>query len=402
MTIAGRTLSAFLGSLLGATALPLDVAPASVAVQKFAQPGSGTGSELLNQSHTNNSLSASVPLNPKFANERAAKSSELRIRDTSAQADFRGETISIQIGYGPGGGYDTYGRVLARHYGRFIPGNPNVVPKNMPGAGSLRAANYVYNLTARDPVDIALVAASTAVEPLMGNDQAKFDVTKFGWIGSMNQDISFCGVWLAPGLPTTFPEMLKPGGKELIFGSAGPAAISHQHPLVLKNILGANIRVISGYEGQKQVNLAMQRGEVHGACGLFASSIKAQWLPDVKAGRLKLFLQMGPKVSDEFGKIDDVFDFVKADDDRKVLEFHFKQTILGRPFAASPNLPKDRLAALRTAFLATMKDPEFLADAKKFNLDIDIATADDVDRLLAEFASYPKSVMDKAKAAIGR
>jgi hypothetical protein len=218
----------------------------------------------------------------------------------------------------------------------------------------------------------------------------------------MNQDISFCGVWQAPGLPTSFPDMLKPGGKELIFGSAGPAAISHQHPLILKNVVGANVRVISGYQGQKQVNLAMQRGEVHGACGLFVSSIKAQWMPDVKAGRLKLFLQMGPKVSNEFGPVHNVFDFVKSDDDRKVLEFHFKQTVLGRPFAASPNLPADRLAALRTAFLATMKDPEFLADAKKFNLDIDVATADEVGRLLAEFANYPKPVIDKAKAAIGR
>jgi tripartite-type tricarboxylate transporter receptor subunit TctC len=211
----------------------------------------------------------------------------LYVAPAAAQADFKGETVSIQIGYGPGGGYDTYGRALARHFGRFIPGNPNVVPKNMPGAGSLRAANYVYNLSARDPVDIALIAASTAVEPLMGNDAAKFDVTKFGWLGSMNQDISFCGVWQAQGLPNTFQEMLKKGGKELIFGSAGPAAISHQHPLILKNVLGANIRVISGYEGQKQVNLAMQRGEVHGACGLFVSSIKAQWMPNVKAGQLK-------------------------------------------------------------------------------------------------------------------
>ena len=324
------------------------------------------------------------------------------VAPAAAQADFRGETISIQIGYGPGGGYDTYGRALARHYGRFIPGNPNVVAKNMPGAGSLRAANHVYNLTARDPIDIALFAASTAVEPLMGNEQAKFDPTKFGWIGSMNQDISFCGVWQVQGLPTTFPDMLKPGGKELIFGSAGPAAISHQHPLILKNVLGANIRVISGYEGQKQVNLAMQRGEVHGACGLFVSSIKAQWMPNVTAGQLKLFLQMGPKISDEFGPVHNVFDFVKSEEDRKVLEFHFKQTILGRPFAVSPNVPQDRLAALRTAFVATMKDAQFLADAKKLNLDIDIATAEEVQRLLAEFASYPKSVLDKAKAAIGR
>jgi hypothetical protein len=134
------------------------------------------------------------------------------VAPAAAQADFRGETISIQIGYGPGGGYDTYGRVLARHLGRFIPGNPNVVTKNMPGAGSLRAANYVYNLTARDPVDIALFSASTAMEPLMGNEQAKFDVTRFGWLGSMNQDISFCGVWQTPGIPSSFPEMLKAGG----------------------------------------------------------------------------------------------------------------------------------------------------------------------------------------------
>ena len=119
--------------------------------------------------------------------------------------DFRGETISIQIGYGPGGGYDTYGRALARHYGRFIPGNPNVVPKNMPGAGSLRAANHIYNLTARDPVDIGLFSSSTAMEPLMGNEQAKFDAAKFGWIGSMNQDISFCGVWRRPAMPNVVP-----------------------------------------------------------------------------------------------------------------------------------------------------------------------------------------------------
>src|SRR5262245_39045797 len=299
-----------------------------------------------------------------------------------AGADFKGETVTIQIGYGPGGGYDTYGRALARHYGRFIPGNPIVVPKNMPGAGSLRAANHIYNLTARDGVEIGIFSASTAMEPLMGNEQAKFDATRFGWIGSMNQDISFCGVWLAAGLPASFPELLKADAKELIFGSAGPAAISHQHPLVLKNVLGANIRVIAGYDGQKDVNLAMQRGEVHGACGLFVSSIKAQWMPDVKAGRLKLFLQMGPKTTTEFGSVHDVFEFVKSEEDRKVLELHFKQTILGRPFAASPHLPKERLAALRQAFLATMQDREFLADAEKMNLDIDVATVEHVEQLL--------------------
>jgi tripartite-type tricarboxylate transporter receptor subunit TctC len=316
--------------------------------------------------------------------------------------DFKGETITIQIGYGPGGGYDTYGRALARHLGRFLPGNPVVTPKNMPGAGSLRAANHIYLLSATDPVEIAIFSASAAMEPLMGNDQAKFEATRFGWIGSMNQDVSFCGVWQGPGIPNTFSDMLKRDSKELIFGSAGPAAISHQHPLILKNVLGANIRVIAGYAGQKEVNLAMQRGEVHGTCALFVSSIKTQWMPDVQAGRLKLFLQMGPKTTNEFGSVPDVFDFVKSAEDRQVLELHFKQTILGRPFAASPNLPKPRLAALRNAFLDTMKDRDFLADAQKMNLDLDIATAEEVEALLVQFANYPKSVIDRAKAAIGR
>jgi len=321
---------------------------------------------------------------------------------THAAANFKGETITIQIGFAPGGGYDAYARVLARHYGRFIPGNPAVIPKNMPGAGSLRAANHIYNLTAKDGTEIATFSASSAMEPMMGNAQAKFDTTKFGWIGSMNQDIAFCGIWGGYGIPTTFPDMLQTGAKELVFGSTGPAAVTHQHALILRNVLGANIRVASGYQGQKEVHLAMQRGEVHGVCGLFASAIKVQSLPDVQAGRLKLFLQMGPKRSDEFGAIPDVFDFVKSDEARSVLELHFKQTMLGRPLAASPNLPKDKLTTLRRAFVSTMNDPDFLTDARKSNLDIDVATSDEVERLLLGFSNYPKSVVERAKTAIGR
>ena len=126
-----------------------------------------------------------------------------------APADFKGETISIEIGYGAGGGYDTYGRILARHFGRLIPGNPNVVAKNMPGAGSLRAANFIYNLAPKDGSELGIFASSTAMEPLMGNEQAKFDATRFSWIGSMNQDISFCGLWQGLGAATSFDELMK-------------------------------------------------------------------------------------------------------------------------------------------------------------------------------------------------
>jgi tripartite-type tricarboxylate transporter receptor subunit TctC len=333
-----------------------------------------------------------------------ATSALLLVAPVSAQApaDFRGETITIQIGYGAGGGYDTYGRALARHYGRFIPGNPNVVVKNMPGAGSLRVATHIYNLRARDPVELGIFSASTAMEPLMGNEQAKFEADQFGWIGSMNQDVSFCGVWQAPGIAASFADWLKKDTHRLIFGSAGTGAISYQHPLILRNVLGADIRVIPGYDGQKDVNFAMQRGEVQGACGLFVSSIKTQWLSDVKAGRIKLLIQMGPKVTREFGDVPNVFDFAANDEDRKVLELHFKQTILGRPVAASPHLPPDRLQTLRWAFLDTMRDPEFRADAEKMNLDIDMATGEEVERILAGFAAYPKAVIQRARAAIGR
>ena len=267
----------------------------------------------------------------------------------------------------------------------------------MPGAGSLRAANFIYNLAPRDGTELGAWAASTVMEPLMGNDLAKFEAAKFGWIGSMNQDISFCGVWQKPGAATSFRDMLT---VETIFGSAGQASISYQHPLVLKNLLGAKTRVITGYAGNREVNLAMQRGEVNGACGLFVSSIKSQWLKDVEEGRLKLVIQMGPKTTNEFGIVPSVFDYVKTEDDRKVLELHFKQILLGRPLAGPPGMPPERLAGLRKAFMATMQDPEFMADAQRANIDIDPVTGEQVDQLLAQFANYPRSVVDKAKAVI--
>ena len=316
-----------------------------------------------------------------------------------ASEPFKGQTINIEIGYGPGGGYDTYARALARHYGRFIPGDPAVVPKNMPGAGSLRAANYIFNLAPRDGTELGAWAASTVMEPLMGNDQAKFDAAKFSWIGSMNQDISFCGLWLRPGGPQSFADMFK---TETVFGSAGQASISYQHPLILKNVLGAKVNVITGYAGTREVNLAMQRGEVHGACGLFLSSIKSQYLRDVQEGRLKLVIQMGPKTTDIFGPVPSVFDFAKSDEERWVLELHFKQILLGRPIAAPPDVPPGIVETLRTAFMRTMHDAEFLEDARKVNIDIDPVSGAEVEGLLRQFADYPAAIIRKARAAIGR
>jgi len=312
---------------------------------------------------------------------------------------YKGKTINLIAGFPPGGGYDTYVRILARHYGRFIPGQPTVVASNMPGAGSLTAANQIYNKTAPDGLSLAMFASSAAMEPLLGNKAALFDPAKFSWIGSMSNDVAFCGVWQSAGTAANFDEML---GKETIWGGGAPAAITFQHPMVLKNVLHANIKVISGYAGTRDINLAMQRGEVNGTCGLFASSIKAQFADDVKAGRLKVVIQMGSKTSDEFGKVPSVFDYAKTDEDRAVLDVHFKQLLLGRPLAGPPGLPADRLKSLRDGLAATMKDKEFMAEADKAGLDIDPASPEDVEALLKRFTAFPPEVFRKAQEAIGR
>ncbi len=324
-----------------------------------------------------------------------------------AQADsvsdfYAGKTLSLIAGFPPGGGYDTYVRVLARHYGRHIPGHPTVVPSNMPGAGSLLAANFIYGKAAPDGLSLAMFASSAAMEPLLGNKAALFDATKFSWIGSLSQDVAYCAVRQSPGVPTAFDEMMKAGGRETIIGGGAPAAITFQHPMVLKNVLHANIRVIQGYGGTRELNLAMNRGEVNGMCGMFASSIKSQFADDFKSGRMKLFIQMGPKTSDEFGKIPSVFDYAKTDEDRQVLDLHFKQLLLGRPLAGPPGIPADRLKALRAALVATMQDKDFLAETEKVGLDIDPASPEEVEGLLKRFADFPPAVFRRAQEAIGR
>jgi tripartite-type tricarboxylate transporter receptor subunit TctC len=226
-----------------------------------------------------------------------------------------------------------------------------------------------------------------------------FEPEKFSWIGSMSQEVSYCGVWQGPGKASSFDEMLT---KETVFGGGAPTAATFQHPNILKNVLGAKIKLIPGYAGTRETVLAMARGEVDGGCALFGSSVKAQFLDDVKSGRLKLVIQMGNRKSDEFGNIPSVFDYAKTDEDRAVLAIHFRQLLLGRPVAGPPGMASDRLKALRDAFNATMKDGEFLAEAARVGLDIDPASAAEVEELLKRFATYPPEVFHKAQDAMGR
>lgn len=313
---------------------------------------------------------------------------------------FKGKSVTINIGFGAGGGYDTYARVLARHYGNHIPGSPTVIPSNMPGSGALRAANFVYSVAKKDGTAMGIVGASTLMEPLLGNDKAKFDATKFTWIGSMASDIAFCGVWKTSGIKSLAD--WRKSGKELTFGSTGPAAITYQHPFILKSVFGLKAKPLTGYKGTKEVNIAMQRGEVDGSCGLFTSSINTAYKRFVDAGDMFLIMQMGPATTDMFGKVPSIFELAKTDIEKKILEIHFGQLKLGRPFIAPPGVPADRAKAMQDGFLATLKDPKLLADAKKVNIDIEATAAEDALKLLVGFGAFPKDAIAAARKAIGR
>lgn len=313
-------------------------------------------------------------------------------------ADFyKGKKLTILIGYGAGGGYDTTTRIVARHLGKHIPGNPTIVPQNMPGAGSMKVANYVYNAAPKDGTVLGVFASSTALEPLFGNTKAKYDPRKFAWIGSMHRDIASCGVWKGAGQNIrTLPDLIK-AKKTVLFGSTSPAAITSQHPLFLKNVLGANVKIIYGYKGTKAVSIAMQRGEVNAMCGMFESSVRSAFDQHIKSGELKVIVQFGrDRKVPYFGDATQMYTMLKSDADRKVADVIFRQTELARPLAAPPGTPADRVAALRKALLDTMKDPGLLADAKRLKIQFNPVSGEETVQIFSDFYNTPPDLVKRA------
>ena len=311
---------------------------------------------------------------------------------------FKGKEITLGIGFGAGGGYDTYGRLMARHFGRFIPGNPNVIAKNDPGAGGMKLAASIYNVAKKDGTEIALFAATTALEPLFGTTEAKYETNKFTWIGNLDSDVSSCGVWKHTGIKTW--EDMKT--RETTFGATGPAAITSIHPLVLGSLLGLKTKVILGYQGTRDVNLAMQRGEVDGTCGLYMSSIRSQYKDDVAAGNLNVAITLGKERTKDFPNVPSVFELIKTDEDKKLADLIFGSDAIGRPIAAPPGMAPARVATLRKAFDAMVKDPEFIAEATKIGLSVDALSGEEVQKRFAAFYETPKPVLDRAMKAMGR
>jgi tripartite-type tricarboxylate transporter receptor subunit TctC len=314
----------------------------------------------------------------------------------AAAADFTGKNINLIIGFGAGGGYDTNGRLFAQFFGSHLPGKPGIIVQNMPGAGALRAANYIYNVAPKDGTEIAMFASSNALEPLYGNSAAKFETAKFTWIGNLNKEVTSCVVWRNSGI-NSLDDLKTRVGR---FGGSGPTAITSQHPLVLKNLLNLKIEVVQGYKGTKDISLAMERGEVDGTCAMFVSNLEGPYSEALRRGDLKILVQKGRTNHPIFAGAPNLYSLLKNPEDVQIADFIFKQTEIARPIAAPPSLPLELASALRVGFEATMKDAAFIAAAKKMGLGVDAMSAEELQQAFEMFASTPKHIIDRARAVM--
>jgi len=312
-------------------------------------------------------------------------------------ADFyRGKNVELYVGYSVGGGYDLYSRMLARHMGKHIPGNPTVLTKNMEGAGSLRLANWLYRVAPKDGTVFGMIGRGTGFDPLLGNKSAQFDGPKFTWIGSANNEVSICVAWHTSGV-TKFDDLLT---KEMVVGGTSASADTDQFPKVINGVLGTKMRVVTGYPGGNEIGLAMERGEVQGRCGWSWSSVKTthqQWYDEKK---FVILVQLALNKHPELPDVPLVVDLAKTDADRQLLKLIFARQSLGRPYLAPPGIPPDRAEALRKAFMDTMTDPEFRADADKAQMEITPESGADIGRLVTEVYQTPAEIAKKAASFI--
>ena len=309
---------------------------------------------------------------------------------------YKGKNIELYIGYSIGGGYDLYARVLARHIGKHIPGNPTIVPKNMEGAGSLRLANWLARVAPRDGTVFGTVGRGVPFDPLLGLPGTQFKAPDFSWIGSANNEVSICTSWGTSQI-TKIEDVFT---KQMIIGGTGPSDDTVQFPEVLNGVLGTKFKIISGYPGGNDVVLAMERGEVEGRCGWSWSTITATHPDWVKDKKIHLLVQLALEKHPDLPNVPVIVDFAKTTEQRQIIKLIFARQVVGRPYLAPPGIPKDRLEILRKAFMETMVDKDFLADANKSKLEIAPVTGDKVEALVKEIYETPPAVAQKAGALL--
>jgi hypothetical protein len=309
-------------------------------------------------------------------------------------ADFyRGRTITLIAGFNVGGGADAYARVIARHLGPHIAGAPAVVVKNMQGAGSMLAANHVFNVSPKDGSEIGLFAGNIVVDPVIGGVPSQYDARRFNWIGAPASESNIC-VASPTSVFKTIDDTFR---TEMVTGTAGTS--TYDFPVVLNNVLGTRLKLVKGYAGSAALRLAMDRGEIDGFCGVTLDSMRTAGLTD---GKANILLQIALKRNPALAGVPFVMDYAKREEDRQVLRLVFGWLDLERPLAAPPGTPAERVAALRAGFDAAMKDPAFLADAAQASLSIDPMDGSAIARFAEEAYRTPPAVAARAARLLGR
>ena len=308
---------------------------------------------------------------------------------------FAAKSVAMIIGFGPGGGYDLWGRTVGRHIGRHLPGAPTVIPQNMPGAGSYAAASYIFNIAPKDGSVLGIIARDAALGPLSGATGARFDPTRLSWIGTPTKETNVCVAYHTSQVKS----VLDLYDKQLIVGDTGPGTGTRSYPKALNELLGMKFKLVGGFPASSDVFLAMERGEVEGICESL-DSIKIRrpdWIPTRK---ISILFQGGAEPNTELDGVPFVLDLALTGEQRQALEFLYAGQGIGRPFVAPPDLPPDRLKMLRDAFKATMTDPAFVAEAQKSKLDLEPEDGEHLAVLIAKIYATPKPIVDKITGMI--
>lgn len=313
----------------------------------------------------------------------------------SSAEPFAGKNVSMIIGFGTGGGYDLWGRTVARHIGKHLPGKPNVVPQNMPGAGSYVAASHIYAAAPKDGTVFGIIARDAALGPLSNAPGARFDATKMSWLGSPTREHNVC-IANSSAKAKTANDLRD---HELILGDTGPGTGTRSYPKVLNDLLGYKFKIVSGFRSSADVFLAMERGEVEGICESLDSVIqrKPDWIPNKV---INVLLQAGAESRPELKGVPNVLALARNDEEKQVLEYLYAGQDIGRPFVAPPDMAPDRLKMLRDAFAATMKDPEFVSDVQRSKLDLEPLDGEQLAALIAKIYATPKPIIERVSNLI--
>jgi len=308
---------------------------------------------------------------------------------------YKGKSIRLIVGLAPGGGFDTYSRIIARHMPKHIPGNPVIVVDNMPGAASLVATNYVYKAARPDGLTVGNFVGGLMLQQLLGLSGIEFDGQKFEYLGVPAQDNFMIGVAKATGI--TSVEQWKTSGTLIKIGGVAPGGGTDDIPKVLKATLGLPLQLVSGYKGTGPVRLAFNAGEVQGICNSW-ESFKATWRNEMETGQIVLLLQATIKPHPEVPNVPWAYDLAKTDDAKKMIQALARVNgVLNRPYVLPPGTPKERVRALRKAFIETMKDPEFLADAQKAKLDLDPLDGEEIEKEVKALFKVELGLINKLK-----